>query len=101
MDDFPEEAIPGTQPGTATGSGQHGQLVPQQEILDNQVTTISESGAHEAQQQTCYFKHIFRTGVWLLGQDFCRKGASCDDEEDGELLSSDVAEGPPELSAVG
>ena len=35
MDEYPEEAIPGTQPGTATGSGQHGQLVPREEILDN------------------------------------------------------------------
>lgn len=58
VDEYPEEAIPGTQPGTATGSGQHGQLVPREEILDNQITTISESGAREAQQQTRYFKHI-------------------------------------------
>jgi hypothetical protein len=63
LDEYPEEAIPGTQPGTATGSGQHGQWVPEQEVLDNQVTTISQSRAHEVHHKTRYFKHIFSIGV--------------------------------------
>jgi threonine dehydrogenase-like Zn-dependent dehydrogenase len=59
MDEQPEELVPPPQPGPSPGPQRHRQLLPEQEILKEELASAAERRAHGAKHQPEQFQHAW------------------------------------------